>query len=71
MYTVIGKQRKTGEYNGKAYDNTCLYVTYNNGKAEGLACATLKGKTENIGHVEVGAEITPYYDQYGNVIECR
>lgn len=70
MYTVIGKERKEGVYEGNRYDNTYLHCTYDKKSCEGYAVITFKGKTDDIGAVDLGDTVTPHYDRYGNVIAC-
>lgn len=71
MYTIIGIERKQGMYEGNAYDNYMLYCSYAKKGTDGVATVTFKVKTCNLGHVELGQVITPYFDRYGNVIEVR
>lgn len=71
MYTIIGKERKTGIYEGNVYDNTLLHCSYDKKNCEGVAVVTFKVKTANLCDVTIGQVIMPFFDRYGNVIEVR
>lgn len=68
MYTVIGIERKIGNYEGYNYDNTLIHVSEpitRNG--DGVRCSTIKIKTCNLDEViELGFVIEPYFDKYHN-----
>ena len=70
MYTIIGIEKRVGVYEGKAYDNTILHVTYpkDNANVVGVCTAILKIKTANCPSVAVGDRVDPLYDKYGNVV---
>lgn len=70
MYKVIGKERRTGIYEGRAYDNTILHTTYIKEDAEnteGECVATLKVKTALCPAVSIGDCVDALYDKYGNI----
>lgn len=70
MYKVIGKERRTGVYEGRAYDNTILHTTYTKENAEdveGECVATLKVKTAVCPAVHIGDSVDALYDKYGNI----
>lgn len=70
MYKVIGKERRTGIYEGRAYDNTILYTTYikeNTEGVEGECVATFKIKTALCPALNLGDSVDALYDKYGNV----
>lgn len=69
-YHIIGIGRKSGEYEGKKYDNTYLYCTYPNDGVEGLAVVAVKVKTDRLNgqYAELlGKDVSFLYDQYRNV----
>lgn len=69
VYQVIGKRRKTGEYQGNQYDNTILYVTSQLEQVEGYFCTTIKAKTIYVPEtIVLGDNIEVFYDQYGNAV---
>ena len=49
MYKVIGKERRTGVYEGRAYDNTILHTTYTKEGAEGVVCLTFQISSHGTG----------------------
>lgn len=68
MYQVVGIERKTGEYNGKQYDNTILYCGYPKDGVDGTAVEKFKIKTAHFTeNVIVGDMIGVHYDRFGNV----
>lgn len=71
MFTVIGKERRNGVYEGKVYDNTYLHCSYDKKTCEGVAVTTIKGKTAELGDVEIGQVCDFYYDRYGNCIGVK
>lgn len=87
MLTIIGVQRKTGEFQGREYDNIMIHCSEDNPSTPticGNVCETLKVKTSSIreafdGLVTcdsdwrelVGQKIRPYFDRYGKVIRCE
>ena len=72
-FKVVGIERKSGEYNGKSYDNTILHCSYvKDGLDDGCAVAYVKVKTERIVEpIAVGDKVSFYYDQYGNVLQVN
>lgn len=72
-FKVVGIERRSGEYEGRTYDNTYLHTIYESEKcAEGVAVATVKVKTERIDEpLHVGDMVTFFYDQYGNVLQVN
>lgn len=72
-FTVVGIERKVGEYLGRQFDNTVLHCTYEKDKlADGVACTSVKVKTERIDEpVQVGDKVTFFYDQYGSVLQVN
>lgn len=63
--TVIGKQRKVGNYEGYDYDNTTIYATIEGEKVEGLKCGEFKFKTAKLpDSIGIGDTIEVYYNQY-------
>ena len=72
-FKIVGIERKSGEYNGRAYDNTILHCTYSkDGLEDGFACASVKVKTERLEEpIVVGDKVSFYYDQYGNVLRVN
>ena len=73
MYTIIGIEKRVGVYEGKAYDNTILHVTYSkdNTNVEGVCVASLKIKSANCPSVALGDLVEPLYDKYGNVVHLQ
>ncbi len=68
MYTVVGKERKVGTYEGREYDNTVLHCMYEKEKCDGQAVFAVKVKTARLDEdVPIGAKVGFLYDQYGNV----
>ena len=48
-FKVVGIERRSGEYEGKAYDNTLVHCLYASDKcSEGVAVATIK-VNDNLG----------------------
>ena len=72
-FTVVGIERKVGEYLGRKFDNTVLHCTYVKDKMEaGVACTSVKVKSERLDEpVAVGDRITFFYDQYGSVLKVN
>ena len=72
-FTIVGIERKVGEYQGRTYDNTILHCTYaKDAMDEGVAVSSVKVKTERIDEsLQVGDIVTFYYDQYGNVLQVN
>ncbi|MBQ8407720.1 MAG: hypothetical protein IJY39_02515 [Clostridia bacterium] len=72
-FKVVGIERKSGEYNGRPYDNTILHCSYaKDGIEDGFAVASVKVKTERIeAPIVVGDKVSFYYDQYGNVLQVN
>ena len=70
MYEVIGIEKREGVYEGKAYNNTILHVTFTKDtpNAVGVCTAILKIKTSNLPSVKLGDFVDPLYDKYGNVV---
>ena len=71
-YEVIGIQHKTGNYNGKNYDNMVFSVTSpcneRNGDI-GLIASVIKIKTELVETLPyLGDLISPLYDRFGRVV---
>lgn len=70
MYTIIGIERKLGQYEGYNYDNTLLHVTepiVKNGS--GVRVSTIKIKTALLDEVmELGFVVEPLFDKYKNCI---
>ena len=87
MLKIVGIQRKTGNFQGRDYDNTnfhCLNDSPHTPTICGSVCEILKIKTALINQVfgglvsndsdyrdMIGLAIVPYYDQYGNVIRAE
>lgn len=70
MFTIVGKVRKAGNFDGNEYDNTRLHCTRlgNENKGEiGTICEVFKVKTEIAKIYNIGDNINVYYDKYGNV----
>lgn len=70
MYKVIGKEKRSGVYEGRAYDNTILHTTYikeDTENVEGECVATLKIKTALCPAVHLGDCVEALYDKYGNI----
>lgn len=66
MFKIVGIARKQGVYEGYAYDNTLLYVTYEKKDVEGVATDVIKCKTENINDtIKIGDTVAVHYDRYG------
>lgn len=69
MFTVVGKVRKTGEFNGIAYDNIHLHCTrepQHSGES-GTITEVIKVKTDLGSLYDVGDVIEIYYDKFGKV----
>lgn len=70
-YKVVGKQRKTGEYNGTSYDNSYLYCIDINDRAPeslvGSKVSTIKASSRylDLDRIEVGETYNIYFNQYG------
>lgn len=68
IYKVLGKQHKTGEYQGKPYDNIMLYCSATHPQVEGEMTAIIKAKTEIVPDtLGVGDSVDVYYNAYGAV----
>ena len=71
-YEVIGIQHKTGNYNGKDYDNMVFSVTSPGNECNGdigLIASVIKIKTELVESVpSLGDVISPLYDRFGRVV---
>ena len=65
---VVGLERKTGEYNGRAYDNTNVYCTYEGEAINGVGVASYKIKTAlfNQQPCKVGDSVEILYDRFRN-----
>jgi hypothetical protein len=80
---VIGIIRKSGEYNGHAYDNYTLHCTTEDENAIGEITETVKVKAVNFYQVFgetpserffsslIGVEIMPYYDKFKNLVSVN
>jgi hypothetical protein len=87
MLSIIGVQRKIGEFQGKEYDNIMIHCQDDNPSTPticGNTCEVLKVKTSQIREVFdgivkgdadwrdlIGQPIRPYFDRYGKVIRCE
>lgn len=70
MYTIVGIEKRSGVYEGRAYDNTILHCTYMKQDATntlGLCVATFKVKSAICPTVNLGDSVDPLYDRFGNV----
>ena len=50
-YEIVGVQRKSGEYEGRPYDNTYLHVLNLNPNVTGRQAGTVKLKTPAFGNI--------------------
>ena len=71
VYKVVGKQRKTGEYNGTKYDNSYLYCIEDSRNKpeslEGSKVCTIKASSKylNLDEITIGYSYNIYFNQYG------
>ncbi len=72
-FTIVGMERKVGEYQGREYDNTVLHCTYEKDSLlGGVAVLTIKVKSDRIEEpLEIGDHVSFFYDQYGNVLQVN
>lgn len=76
-YEIVGAQRKSGEYEGRPYDNTYLHVLNVNPNVTGRQAGTVKLKTSAFGNIMqehgisandlLGRTVNIAFDQYRNV----
>lgn len=66
IYKVLGKERKTGVYQGNPYDNTMLYCSQDNvPKVEGVKVLPIKVKTALVpATLKVGDFVDVYYNAF-------
>lgn len=70
MFTVVGKIRKNGNFNGLEYDNTflhCTRVSLPQSGESGTMVEIIKVKTDLAKSFDIGDNINVYYDKYGKV----
>ena len=72
-FTIIGIKRKTGNYEGRDYDNLYLHCTYlDDGMLEGVATTVVKIKQEHVDEqLKCGDKVTFFYDRYGNAVKVN
>lgn len=87
MYKIVGIQRKTGNWQGRDYDNInfhCLNDTPSTPTIAGSVCEIIKVKHALINQVFgglitndsdyrdlIGMEIIPFFDRYANVVRAE
>lgn len=71
LYKVVGKERKTGEYNGTHYDNTYLYCIEvpdcQSDSLHGQKVATIKASSKylDIDSIMIGEMYNIYFTRFG------
>lgn len=73
MYTIVGFARRSGEFEGRAYDNTMLYCQKvdSDPSVTGVEVEVIKVPTsafERSG-LKIGDSFMPYRDRYGRVVD--
>ena len=86
MLKIVGVQRKSGEFQGKQYDNIMLHCLNDEPSTPTIAgdvCESIKLKASEISYslgglvkndadyrALIGMGCVPFYDRYGRCIRC-
>jgi len=69
IYKLIGYKTYEGDYEGKKYYGTRLFMTYVDPSIDGEGCEAIKVKNSFLTGLKIGNLHEVKYDKYGNVVD--